>query len=256
VKILLANLGETADAMESILAASFQFEGLVADIWQLNEISAGEVREILVDSPVDGICVGGRLRRELAAICDTVEGDARTLGWIDSARSSQGRLIGDNTSATALELGMSQRRMWPSSSSQVLVLGEGDSAQSVALAFSRVPTLRVTFAVESLSVRDQSHMSWRDPAFHNQLADVDLLVNTTELALADLPFVPDELPARCSVACTGISPQVDTIVAAIAGVHRNVMPGDEILLASMMLCFSRWTDIQPAPTAAAREALK
>jgi shikimate 5-dehydrogenase len=256
VKILLANLGETADAAEAILSASFAFEGLLADIWQLDDISADELRQLLVESPVDGICLGGSLRREVAAICDNLEGDARSLGWVDSARSSQRGLIGDNTSVLALELGMSERRMWPSSASQVLVLGDGDWAQSAALGFARVPTLRVAFATEHVAVRDESHISWREPAFRNRLADADLLVNTTGLALEDLPFTAGELPARCNIALTGIGPGVDEIVTASADVHRNVMKGDEILLASMMLCFSRWTDIQPPPTTAGREAMK
>jgi len=256
MKILLANMAETADAAEAVLAASFQFEGLIADIWQLNDISASELRQLLIDSPVEGICVGGKLRRELPAMCDHLEGDARTLGWIDSARSSRNGLIGDNTSTLALELGLSQRRMWPSAANQVLVLGEGYWTQSAALCFSKMPTLRVTFAGERVSVRDDTHLSWHDPAFHVRLADADLVLNNTDLALADLPFVARELPARCGVASTAIGPQADAIVTAVAGVHRNVMNGDEFLLASMMLCFSRWTDIQPPPTSVAREALK
>jgi shikimate 5-dehydrogenase len=256
MKILLVNLAEAADAAEAVLSASFQFEGMVADIWQLNDVTAADLRQIFTDSPVDGVYVGGGLRRELAAMCDELEGDARTLGSIDSVRAGRGTLIGDNTSALALELGMSERRMWPRTSGQVLVLGEGEWAQSAALAFSRVSTLRVAFATERVTVRDEFHMSWNEPAFHNRLADADLLLNTTDLPLADLPFTPGELSSRCNVACTGVGTAVDEIVTAIAGVHRNVMNGDEILLASMMLCFSRWTDIQPPPTGVAREALK
>jgi shikimate 5-dehydrogenase len=256
VKILLANLSETADSAEAILSASFAFHGLVADIWQLNDISADELRQILVESPVEGMCLGGSLRREVAEMCDHLEGDARALGWVDSARSSHRGLIGDNTSVLALELGMSERRMWPSAASQVLVLGDSDWAQSAALGFSRVPALQVVFATEHAARRDETHIGWNDPAFHSRLADADLVVDTTNLAVADLPFTAGELPARCNIALTATGSRADEVVTATAAVHRNVMNGDEILLASMMLCFSRWTDIQPPPTTAGREAMK
>jgi shikimate 5-dehydrogenase len=256
MKILLINLAETADAVEAMLSASFNFEEIACDLWQLHDVSASDVQRILSEADVDGFCVGGPLRRELTTVCGELEGDARVMGWIDSARPGGDGLIGDNTSVLALELGMSEEKMWPKVSSKVMVLGEGDWADSFSFGLSRVPGVQVVFAAEQVEVVDTSHMSWRDERFRATLSDADLVVNTTDLSLSDLPFTARELPQRCALACTGIGLKADEIVAEITGAHRYAMNGSEILLASTMLCFSRWTGIQPSPSSVAREALR
>jgi shikimate 5-dehydrogenase len=256
VKILLVNLGDAADLVDAMLMACFNFEGLSAEVWQLDNVSMQDVNEVLKAGDIDGLCVDGPLRRELMAACGELEGDARAMGWIDSARPGGNRLIGDNTGVLALELGMSHAKMWPKVASKVLVLGSGDRADTVAHALAHVPQLQIVVATDGASGRIKGNIGWRDEAFRATLADADLIVNTTDLALGDLPFTIRELPQRCGFACTGIGERADEIVAHIGSAHRHAMTGTEILLASTMLCFSRWTGIQPAPSSVARGVLR
>jgi shikimate dehydrogenase len=201
----------------------------------------------------------------LAAACDRLEGDAETLGVVNTITVSGGRLVGTTTDADGFELALSEERLWPRHAATALVLGAGGAAAAVALALTRVPLLRLRIAArrpesaESIVHRlqgsgDIATVAWERDALAREGDHSAIVVNATAAGLADLPFDPRMLPALCSVVDIRYRPRpVDVVSAAIASGHR-ASDGLEMLLQQGLLSFAIWSGIS-APAAAVRSAL-
>ena len=82
----------------------------------------------------------------MAARCDYLDGDAESLGVVNTITVRGGRLLGVTTDADGFELALSEDSMWPRQGATALVLGAGGAAAAVALALTRVPLLRLRIA--------------------------------------------------------------------------------------------------------------
>lgn len=201
----------------------------------------------------------------MAAHCDRLEGDAESLGVVNTISVRGGRLVGVTTDADGFELAMSRASMWPRQGATALVLGAGGAAAAVALALTRVPLMRLRLsarrdaAAAGLAERlrgsgDIATVPWDRDAISSTCAHSAIVVNATSAGLDDLPFDPRVIPAACSVVDLRYRPRpVDVVRAALETGHR-ASDGLEMLLQQGLLSFEAWTG-KLAPAAAVRSAL-
>ena len=181
----------------------------------------------------------------MAAQCDCLEGDAESIGVVNTITVRGGRLIGMTTDADGFEVALSSASMWPRQGATALVLGAGGAAAAVALALTRVPLLRL---------RDIATIPWNRDAIDATCAHSSIVVNATPVGLDALPFDPRAIPAACSVADLRYRPRpVDVVAAALDSGHR-ASDGLEMLLQQGLLSFEVWTG-RAAPVDAVRNAL-
>ena len=221
----------------------------------------GELRE----GSYTGCNVTAPYKALMAAACDCLEGDAETLGVVNTITVRGGRLIGCTTDADGFELALSNRNMWPRQGATALVLGAGGAAAAVALALTRVPLLRLRIAARrpeaagALAQRlhgsgDIATVPWDRDAIAREGAHSAIVVNATSAGLDALPFEPRTLPAGCGVIDIRYTPRpVDVVNAALESGHR-AGDGLEMLLQQGLLSFSVWTGLA-APEGAVRDAL-
>jgi len=221
----------------------------------------GELR----DGRYTGCNVTTPYKALMAGVCDRLDGDAETLGVVNTITVRAGRLIGSTTDADGFELALSRAHLWPRQGATALVLGAGGAAAAVALALTRVPLLRLRIAArrpeaaEDLAQRlhgsgDIAVVPWDRAAIAREGAHSAIVVNATTAGLDALPFEPRALPAGCSVVDIRYTPRpVDVVSAALDSRHR-ASDGLEMLLQQGLLSFSAWTGMA-APEAAVRSAL-
>jgi shikimate dehydrogenase len=201
----------------------------------------------------------------MAAHCDGLEGDAESLGVVNTITVRGGRLIGLTTDADGFELALSRASMWPRQGATALVLGAGGAAAAIALALTRVPLLRLRItsrrddAAAALVARlhgsgDVATIPWNQAAIAATCAHSAIVVNATPAGLDALPFDPRSIPRACSVVDLRYRPRpVDVVSAALDSGHR-ASDGLEMLLHQGLLSFEIWTG-QSAPADAVRNAL-
>jgi shikimate dehydrogenase len=201
----------------------------------------------------------------MAERCDRLEGDAESLGVVNTITVRGGRLVGVTTDADGFELALSRASMWPRQGATALVLGAGGAAAAVALALTRVPLLRLRIAArrqaaaESLAERlrgsgDIATVPWDRSAIASTCAHSAIVVNATPVGLDSLPFTPRALPPACSVVDLRYRPRpIDVVTEALETGHR-ASDGLEMLLQQGLLSFEIWTG-RIAPSGAVRNAL-
>jgi shikimate dehydrogenase len=201
----------------------------------------------------------------MAERCDLLEGDAESLGVVNTITVRGGRLLGTTTDTDGFELALSGVSMWPRQGATALVLGAGGAGAAVALALTRVPLLRLRISARqasaAVSLAERLHGSgdiatvpWDAAAIAATCAHSAIVVNATSVGLADLPFDPRVLPEACSVVDLRYRPRpVDVVTAAIDSGHR-ASDGLEMLLQQGLLSFETWTG-RNAPAEAVRRAL-
>jgi shikimate dehydrogenase len=201
----------------------------------------------------------------MAARCDRLDGDAESLGVVNTITVSGGRLVGVTTDADGFELALSLDSMWPRQGSTALVLGAGGAAAAIALALTRVPLLRLRIAARreaaaaALADRlrgsgDIATVPWDRDAIAATCAHSSIVVNATPAGLDALPFDPRAIPPACSVVDLRYVPRpVDVVAAALESGHR-ASDGLEMLLQQGLLSFEIWTG-KIAPAVAVRNAL-
>ncbi|HVC42477.1 MAG TPA: hypothetical protein VND54_10920 [Candidatus Saccharimonadales bacterium] len=201
----------------------------------------------------------------LATRCDRLEGDAESLGVVNTITVRGGRLIGVTTDADGFELALSSASMWPRQGATALVLGAGGAAAAVALALTRVPLLRLRIAARrqtsaaSLMDRlrgsgDVATVEWDRRAITATCAHSAIVVNATPVGLDALPFDPRSIPSACSVIDLRYRPRPVDVVAAALETGHAASDGLEMLLQQGLLSFEIWTG-KVAPPGAVRNAL-
>ena len=221
----------------------------------------GELRE----GRYTGCNVTAPYKASMAAACDCLEGDAGTLGVVNTITIRDSRLIGCTTDADGFELALSNQNMWPRQGATALLLGAGGAAAAVALALTRVPLLRLRVAArrqeaaDTLAQRlhgsgDIATVPWEPDAIAREGAHSAIVVNATSAGLDALPLEPHALPVGCAVIDIRYAPRpVDVVTAALESGHR-ASDGLEMLLQQALLSFSVWTGTA-APERAVRDAL-
>ncbi len=220
------------------------------------ELRQGRYTGCNVTTPYKGV---------MAERCDLLEGEAESLGVVNTITVRGGRLLGATTDADGFELALSGASMWPRQGATALVIGAGGAAAAVALALTRVPLLRLRItarrqgAAESLAERlggsgDVAVVPWDRAAIASTSAHSAIVVNATSAGLDDLPLDPRALPQACTVVDLRYRPRpVDVVTAALESGHRAI-DGLEMLLQQGLLSFEIWTG-RNAPAGAVRTAL-
>ena len=201
----------------------------------------------------------------VAALCDTLGGDAAQLGVANTIVAEGGRLRGLNTDAAGFALALQRGGLAPEPGATAVVLGAGGAAAAVALALVRLRVGELTVVARSADAAmamlqraapaiASSVVAWDASEAAVALAAADIVVNATPVGVADLPLDVRALQTSCTVADVRYRPRpVDLVTDAVES-GRRATDGVEMLLCQGMLSFTRWTGLEP-PWDAARAAL-
>ncbi len=267
LQLCLVGAGISRSPSAVMHQAAMQSSG-VEGTYVLRDLAASEIDAFVAEirqGRYTGCNVTAPYKAVMAARCDRLEGDAETLGVINTITVRGGRLVGLTTDTDGFELALSRASMWPRQGATALVLGAGGAAAAVALALTRVPLLRLRIAARredaarDLADRlrgsgDIATIPWDREAIDATCAHSAIAVNATSAGLDALPFDPSALPAACSVVDIRYAPRpVDVVSAALESGHR-ACDGLEMLLQQGLLSFEIWTG-KVAPAGAVRNAL-
>ncbi|MCC6620793.1 MAG: shikimate dehydrogenase [Deltaproteobacteria bacterium] len=214
---------------------------------------------------LDGLNVTLPHKRDAALRCDTLEGDASTLGVANTLVVRQGRLVGHNTDAEGLARAIEAR--WPArawSGRAVLVLGAGGAAYAAVLAARRLGLAEVRVwnrtrarADELAQALGQARVSVFDDA-REGAAGVALIVQagSGDMGLAPesdaweqavvraLPIVSGSAPDAALVDLV-YKPRRTTWVEAATRAGRDADDGLAMLVHQARLAFTLWTGREP-----------
>jgi shikimate dehydrogenase len=247
--------------------AAMQASG-VEGTYVIRDLPASEIEAFVAElreGRYTGCNVTTPYKAVMASRCDYLEGDAESLGVVNTITVRGGRLLGVTTDADGFELALSEGSMWPRHGATALVLGAGGAAAAVALALTRVPLLRLRIAARREAAAadlvdrlrgsgDIATVPWDRDTIAATSRHSAIVVNATPVGLESLPFDPRSVPAACSVVDLRYRPRpVDVVAAAIETGHRAT-DGLEMLLQQGLLSFEIWTG-KVAPAAAVRSAL-
>lgn len=267
LRLCLVGAGIARSPSPVMHQAAMQSSG-VEGTYVLRDLAASELDAFVAElreGRYNGCNVTAPYKAVMATKCDRLEGDAESLGVVNTITRRGGRLIGLTTDADGFELALSGASMWPRQGATALVLGAGGAAAAVAVALTRVPLLRLRIAARrDAAARDLAQrlrgsgdiatVGWDREAIAEACAHSAIAVNATSVGLDALPFDPRGVPAACSVVDIRYAPRpVDVVSAALESGHR-ASDGLEMLLQQGLLSFEIWTG-KVAPAGAVRNAL-
>lgn len=267
LRLCLVGAGISRSPSPVIHQAAMQATG-VEGTYELRELGPEDLDSFVAamrEGRYDGCNVTTPYKAAMAAKCDRLEGDAESLGVVNTITVRGRRLVGFTTDTDGFELAMSQASMWPRQGATALLLGAGGAAAAVALSLIGVPLLRLRIAArrvgaaESIAARllhsgDIATIAWDRDAIAATASRSAIAVNTTPVGVDVLPFDPRAVPPGCSVVDLRYGPRpVDIVAAALETGHR-ASDGVEMLLQQGLLSFEIWTG-KVAPPGAVRNAL-
>jgi shikimate dehydrogenase len=267
LRLCLVGLGISKSPSPVMHQAAMQSSG-VEGTYVLRDLEPDDVDTFVAElraGRYTGCNVTAPYKAVMAARCDRLEGDAESLGIVNTITVRGGRLVGVTTDADGFELALSGASMWPRQGATALVLGAGGAAAAVALALTRVPLLRLRVAARreaaaaGLAHRlgasgDIATVAWDRDAIAATAAHSAIVVNATPAGLDALPFDPRAIPSACSVVDLRYRPRPVDVVAAALGSGHRASDGLEMLLQQGLLSFQVWTG-KVAPAGAVRNAL-
>lgn len=201
-----------------------------------------------------------------AQLCVTLRPRARACGAANTLIRTAKGWVGDNTDGAGLLASLGEHGFDPRDKN-VLLIGAGGSARSVAHAFARAGARMLIVAnrtpkravdlVATLRRRDAYAADLRVLANPEVLGRLDLIVNSTSTTLGGgaLPRIDFDLTPRRLLACDLMygakrSPFLEQARAA----RRRTLDGSGMLLHQGALAFTLWTGLA-APVAVMRRAL-
>lgn len=267
LRLCLVGTGISHSPSALMHQAAMQATG-VEGTYVLRDIEASDIDQFIAElraGRYTGCNVTTPYKTVIAKACDRLDGDAETLGVVNTVTMRGGRLIGTTTDADGFELALSEASMWPRRSATALVLGAGGAAAAVALALTRVPLLRLRIAARNADAAldlvhrlrgsgDIGAVAWDAAAIAREGAHSAIVVNATSAGLASLPFDPRSLPVTCSVIDIRYRPRPVDVVSAAIELGHKASDGLEMLLQQGLLSFSIWTG-KTAPADAVRGTL-
>jgi shikimate dehydrogenase len=231
--------------------------------YSIRDVSAAELPGVL-DTLRRGEARGANVtiphKRAVAALCDSLVGDAALTGAVNTVVVRDGSLEGHNTDVEGLELALRHEGLWPEPGAAVVVLGAGGAAAAAVLALARSQPAAITVAARRPGAADRLKFfsaSWNAEAIGDRLrsAGTAILVNATPAPLAELPVDLPALPDGCIVIDLRYRPRPVDLVAAARARGLRAADGLEMLLQQGMLSFALWTGMEP-PAGVARMALR
>jgi shikimate dehydrogenase len=216
---------------------------------------------------VAGLNVTVPHKEAAAKLCAALKPRARACGAANTLIRTAKGWVGDNTDGAGLLASLAEQSRFDPRDKNVLLIGAGGSARSVAHAFARAGTRMLIVAnrtpkravdlVATLRRRDAYAADLRVLANPEVLGRLDLIVNSTSTTLGGgtLPRIAFELTPRRLLACDLMyggkrSPFLEHARAA----GRRALDGSGMLLHQGALAFTLWTGTA-APVAVMRRAL-
>ncbi len=200
-----------------------------------------------------------------ARLCIALRPRARACGAANTLLRGRKGWIGDNTDGAGLLASLAEHRCDPRGKN-VLLIGAGGSARSVAHAFARAGTRLLIVAnrtpqraadlVATLRRRDAYAADLRVLANPEVLGRVDLVVNCTSTSLGSgaLPAIRFADTRRDVLCCDLMYGTTSRFLAQARRAGRRTLDGSGMLLHQGALAFTLWTG-KPAPLAVMRRAL-
>jgi shikimate dehydrogenase len=214
---------------------------------------------------VAGLNVTVPHKEAAARLCVALRPRARACSATNTLVRGRRGWIGDNTDGAGLLASLAEHRFDPRGKN-VLLIGAGGSARSVAYAFARAGTRLLIVAnrtpkravdlVAALRRRDAYAADLRVLANPEVLGRLDLVVNctSTSLGTGTLPILFAD--TRRDVLCYDLMyGTTSRFLAQARGAKRRAIDGSGMLLHQGALAFTLWTG-KPAPVAAMRLALR
>ncbi len=154
---------------------------------------------------VSGVNVTVPLKERIIPFLDELDGEAKTIGAVNTVLNKNGRLIGYNTDGLGFIFSLKECHQFDFSSKRVVVIGAGGTAKAIVTKCMVEPMASLTVINRNLS-RAQSLLSSdfisssqvsyqllssTDEAVHDALCEADLIINTTPLGM---PPMEDKMP--------------------------------------------------------------
>jgi len=202
-----------------------------------------------------------------AKLCVALKPRARACGAANTLIRTAKGWVGDNTDGAGLLAALAERSRFDPRGKNVLLIGAGGSARSVAHAFVRAGARMLIVAnrtpkravdlVATLRRRDAYAADLRVLANPEVLGRLDLIVNSTSTTLGGgtLPRIDFDLTPRRLLACDLMyGGKRSPFLAQARGANRRTLDGSGMLLHQGALAFTLWTGVA-APVAVMRRAL-
>lgn len=202
------------------------------------------------------------------ALCVRTSASAQALQAVNTVWMEAGELCGDNTDVVGFLASLdADIPGWDKPCEKAVVLGAGGAARAIIAALVGREVRRITIVNRSLDraaelvalahrIRPNQAVAAADYAtLPRELADVDLLVNTTSLGMLnqpplDIDLVP--LPDRASVADIVYVPLETALIKAAKARGLRTSGGLGMLLHQAVPGFERWFGRRPVVTPALR----
>lgn len=232
-------------------------------------VAAGELAaamEGLFAAGVAGLNVTVPHKEAAARLCVALRPRARACGAANTLIRSARGWVGDNTDGAGLLASLAEHR-FDGRGKNVLLIGAGGSARSVAHAFTRTGARLLIVAnrtpkravdlVATLKRRDVYAADLRVLANPEVLGRLDLIVNctSTSLATATLPTIRFADTRRDVLCCDLMYGKPSRFLAQARRAGRRAIDGTGMLLHQGALAFALWTGTA-APIGAMRRALR
>jgi shikimate dehydrogenase len=201
------------------------------------------------------------------ALADELRPRARACGAVNTLIRTRRGFAGDNTDGLGFLAALAEARH-PPRGREVLIIGAGGSARSVAHALLGAGSARLVVANRTPARAASLVAALDDPRAaaagldvlrdRAELARFGLIVDCTSAGLAGGALPPLRLAAtRPDVLCCDLlyGPRPSRFLARARAGGRRTMDGAGMLLHQGALAFSLWTR-RPAPLAAMRRALR
>lgn len=214
---------------------------------------------------VAGLNVTVPHKEAASRLCVALKPRARACGAANTLIRSAKGWVGDNTDGAGLLASLAEHRFDPRGKN-VLLIGAGGSARSVAHAFARAGTRLLIVAnrtpkravdlVATLRRRDAYAADLRVLANPEVLGRLDLIANCTSTGLGAgaLPTIRFADTRRDVLCCDLMYGKTSPFVAAARRAGRRAVDGSGMLLQQGALAFTLWTG-EPAPVDVMRRAL-
>jgi shikimate dehydrogenase len=242
--------------------------GLKAE-YRREAVQRDEFRDFVGDLAKRGY-VGANVtvpHKEAALAASTPDRLARAVGAANTLWLDGGKLLSTNTDVDGFQANLDASvRFWDHGLKTALVLGAGGAARSVVFAlmergaerirvanrsFERAMALRETFGTRVEPCR------WDEAGA--QLADADMLVNTTSLGMIGQPALEidvSRLPAHAVVADIVYAPLETALLKAARTRALRCADGLGMLLHQAVGGFERWFGVRPQVTEGLRRIVE
>jgi shikimate dehydrogenase len=214
---------------------------------------------------VAGLNVTVPHKEAAAALAVALRPRARACGAVNTLVRTARGFVGDNTDGAGLLAALAEHRFDPRGRN-VLLIGAGGSARSVAHAFARAGTRRLVVANRTPARAEELVAALRhryavaaDLAVLGDagtLGSLDCIVNCTSTGLGSgaLPAVRFAHTPRRLLCCDLMYGKPSRFLAQARAAGRRAVDGSGMLLHQGALAFTLWTG-KPAPLAVMRRAL-